>query len=100
MISGYINQIYTASSQTTTKHLPITCCFSHYVIYDNDNEGASSHVRDDSFNLPPHMNLDGVEKQRIKLLEMRKCRKRNQAHSVVGTKVENNFCYSKTNFGG
>ncbi|KAL3108413.1 hypothetical protein niasHT_015335 [Heterodera trifolii] len=52
----------------------------HYVVYDEQSNGAPiGHVRDDSFSLPPGLD------QRVKVLEMRHHRKRDRAHSVVGT---------------
>lgn len=54
------------------------------MIYDDDgiSAGGTSHFRDDSFSLPANIG-NGAEK--VKLLEYRHHKKRNQAHSVVGT---------------
>lgn len=68
------------------KHIFVV--FRHYVIYDDDNGlngggGGVTHLRDDSFSLPANLVGNGTEK--VKLLEYRHHKKRNQAHSVVGT---------------
>lgn len=42
----------------------------------------NQHLREDSFTLPPHL---ANSKEKVKLLEYRHHKKRNQAHSVVGT---------------
>lgn len=57
--------------------------FRHYVIYaEDDPSAAAMHYREDSFSLPPNV-ADGRE--HLKLLDYRHHKKRNQAHSVVGT---------------
>lgn len=57
--------------------------FRHYVIYDDDVPSLlNQHLREDSFSLPPHL---ANSKEKVKLLEYRHHKKRNQAHSVVGT---------------
>lgn len=67
-----------------------TCAFTatsatlrHYVIYaEDDPNAAAMHYREDSFSLPPNL-VNG--KEHLKLLDYRHHKKRNQAHSVVGT---------------
>ncbi|KAH7728783.1 Protein WTS-1 [Aphelenchoides avenae] len=55
----------------------------HYVIYaEDDPSAAAMHYREDSFSLPPNV-ANG--KEHLKLLDYRHHKKRNQAHSVVGT---------------
>lgn len=52
----------------------------NYVVYEENGNGQGlSHLREDSFSLPP-----GID-QRVKVLDMRHHRKRDRAHSVVGT---------------
>uniref|UniRef100_A0AC35GEX4 Protein kinase domain-containing protein n=1 Tax=Panagrolaimus sp. PS1159 TaxID=55785 RepID=A0AC35GEX4_9BILA len=52
-----------------------------YVIYEKDNPNVISHIREDSFSLPPEIK----QETKMKLLEHRHHRKRNAAHSIVGT---------------
>uniref|UniRef100_A0A914YL70 non-specific serine/threonine protein kinase n=2 Tax=Panagrolaimus superbus TaxID=310955 RepID=A0A914YL70_9BILA len=52
-----------------------------YVIYEEENPNVISHLREDSFSLPP----ETKEQTKIKLLEYRQHRKRDAAHSLVGT---------------
>jgi serine/threonine protein kinase len=50
----------------------------HYASYNDPNQ-AFSHFRDDSLNVPTN------GKDNIKLLQYRQHKKRNLAHSIVGT---------------
>ncbi|KHJ75832.1 kinase domain protein [Oesophagostomum dentatum] len=50
--------------------------------YGPENESEPSHMRVDSFSLPPE--VAGIE-QNMKVLNVRHQKKRDQAHSVVGT---------------
>uniref|UniRef100_A0A0N5B6Z0 non-specific serine/threonine protein kinase n=1 Tax=Strongyloides papillosus TaxID=174720 RepID=A0A0N5B6Z0_STREA len=54
----------------------------HYVIAENENGEIPEHMRSDSLTFPVNGNNC---KEPVKVLEQRYAKKRNQAHSVVGT---------------